>query len=71
LHDQEIQQDEYTHRLASDVAAVISVYRERIPEFEWDAIQRAMDIVRASLEVAQIGEKTTGSRKWIDPDSIL
>jgi hypothetical protein len=71
LHELEKRQDEYTHRLASDVAAVISVYRERIPEFEWHAIQRALTIVQASLEVAQICEKTTNSHKWVDPDTIL
>ncbi len=71
MHEPEKRQDEYTHRLASDVAAVISVYRKQVPELEWHAIQRAMSIVQASLEVAQISEKTTNSRKWVDPDFIL
>ncbi len=71
MHEPEKRQDEFSHRLASDIAAVVSVYRERIPELEWHAIQKAMAIVQASLEVAQIGEKTTSSRKRIDSDSFL
>ena len=70
MHEPEKRQDEFAHSLASDVAAVISVYRERVPQLEWHAIQRAMAIVQAGLEVAKIGEKTTNSRKWIDPGSI-
>ncbi len=71
MHDLEKTQDEHAHRLANDVAVLISVYRERLPELEWHAIQKALTIVQASLEVAQIGEKAKISRRGIGPDSIF
>lgn len=71
MHEPEKRQDEFAHSLASDVAAVISVYRKRVPQLEWHAIQRAMDIVQAGLEVAKIDENTNNSRKLTDHGSTL
>ncbi len=52
------------------MAVLISMYRERLPDLEWHSIQKALTIVQASLEVAQIGEKAKNSGMGMDSDLI-
>ncbi|MEE9241460.1 MAG: hypothetical protein V3U53_09775 [bacterium] len=70
MHILEKKQDEFSHRLANDMAVLISMYRERLPDLEWHSIQKALTIVQAGLEVAQIGEKAKNSGMGMDSDLI-
>lgn len=65
-----IQQEEYIHRLARDVSIIVSNYRERYPDLEWESIQDAMAMVQASLYISQIGQREEELSRHVGPPSI-
>ena len=70
MHELEDKQDSYAHILANDVTNLITAYRGRLPELDWSAIQKALDIVQTSLEIAKISENTEIIRGSSGSDTI-